>query len=889
LRRIIYSILGLAFIIIVAGGCSTSKNTWSRRAYHNVNSYFNAYYNGDLAYREGMKKMNEETKDNYSLIIPVFPYSNKGNSSIASTAMDRAFKKGSKAIQKHSITARPEKRPKSTKKREFYDQPEFVKWTWHSYLLVGKSHFIKRDFYAAIESFSFIIKTYSMLPIKYDAQLWLARTYTEMGSFKRADPIFKLMEGTSDFPERLERDLNLVKADYHLKQNELELAAVHLELAVKLTKRKSEVYRYQFILGQIYQQLGDDRNANEKYSLVMRRNRNYEMSFNARVNLAQISSKNERDNAALKRELLKMARDDKNIEYLDQLYFALGKIADNEGKKNDAKELYLKSAHASKANKNQKGQSYLELGILYLAEPEYVKANTYLDSAMTLVSKEIPDYKTYFKLSLNLRELVENITLVETQDSLQRMAAMSEAERNALADAAIADIARREREEKAREQMDRLAASQMQQQTRTLDQGVGGGFYFYNPATQSAGAIQFQAKWGNRTLEDDWRRANKTTTNFDVFSSEPQTVANVEEDRVTDKTSREFYLQDVPLTDSAMHISDSLIHLAMYKTASIYKDKIEDLQKAQESYLVLLKRFPESIHELESWYFLYKIYEIIGESAKSEQYKNEVIRKYPLSKYAQSMTNPDFFKQETKKEQESRFLYATTYKMFANERFEKVLDNCVFADSAYPGSPYQAKFSLLKAISTGRTTDSITFVRELEKYIASFPNAPEVGYAKDIKRYLTGPPVGPTGVEKKSEQGLLAEKEKVVEKAVEYIYDAKAKHYYATLVYNQRTNANRLKFNLSNMNIDYFPMFEFEVVSELFSADINLISVRDFKDGHTAMNYYYSIIYVDEVYAGLTKLDYRQFVITEDNFKKLMETKAIITYFEFFEENYKKE
>ncbi|MDD2562804.1 MAG: hypothetical protein PHU27_01140, partial [Salinivirgaceae bacterium] len=505
MRRIIYSILGLAFIIIVAGGCSTSKNTWSRRAYHNVNSYFNAYYNGDLAYREGMKKMNEETKDNYSLIIPVFPYSNKGNSSIASTAMDRAFKKGSKAIQKHSITARPEKRPKSTKKREFYDQPEFVKWTWHSYLLVGKSHFIKRDFYAAIESFSFIIKTYSMLPIKYDAQLWLARTYTEMGSFKRADPIFKLMEGTSDFPERLERDLNLVKADYHLKQNELELAAVHLELAVKLTKRKSEVYRYQFILGQIYQQLGDDRNANEKYSLVMRRNRNYEMSFNARVNLAQISSKNERDNAALKRELLKMARDDKNIEYLDQLYFALGKIADNEGKKNDAKELYLKSAHASKANKNQKGQSYLELGILYLAEPEYVKANTYLDSAMTLVSKEIPDYKTYFKLSLNLRELVENITLVETQDSLQRMAAMSEAERNALADAAIADIARREREEKAREQMDRLAASQMQQQTRTLDQGVGGGFYFYNPATQSAGAIQFQAKWGNRTLEDDWR------------------------------------------------------------------------------------------------------------------------------------------------------------------------------------------------------------------------------------------------------------------------------------------------------------------------------------------------------------------------------------------------
>ena len=889
MKRIKYSIFGLAFIIIVASGCSTAKNTWSRRAYHSVNSYFNAYYNGNLAYREGIKKMNDETKDNYSLIIPVFPYSIKGATTKASTAMDRAFKKGSKAIQKHSITARPEKRPKSRKKREFYDQPEFVKWTWHSYLLVGKAHFIKRDFYAAIESFSFIIKTYSALPIKYDAQLWLARTYTEMGNYKRAQPIFKLMEGMNDFPERLERDLNLVKADYHLKQSEFELAAVHLELAVKLTKKRSDVYRYQFILGQIYQQLGDDRSANEKYSQVMRRNRNYEMSFNARINLAQISSKNERDNALLKRELLKMARDDKNIEFLDQLYFALGKIADNEGKKTEAKELYLKSAHASKANKNQKGQSYLELGLLYLAEPEYIQANMYLDSAMSLVSTEIPDFKTYFKLSKNLGELVENITLVETQDSLQRMAAMTESERNAIADAAIADLARLEREEKAREQMDRLAASQMQQQTRTLDQNSGGGFYFYNPSSLAAGGIQFQAKWGNRTLEDDWRRANKAASNFDVFSDEPQTVAAVDEDRVTDKTKREFYLQDVPLTDSAIHISDSLIHMAMYKTASIYKDKIEDLQKAQESYLALLKRFPESVHELESWYFLYKIFDIMGESAKSETYKNQVIQKYPLSKYAQSMTNPDFFKQETKKEQESRFLYANTYKMFAGEKFEKVLNNCLFADSAYPGNPYQEKFSLLKAISIGRTTDSTTFVKELDQYIKSFPNASEVAYAKDIRRYLTGPPTEPSGVEKKSEEGLLAEKEKIAEKEVEYIYDAKAKHFYGTLVYNKRTNTNRLKFNVSNMNIDYYPMFEFEVTSELFSADTDIITVRSFKDGHTSMNYYYSIIFVDEVYAGLTKLDYRQFVITEDNFKKLMDTKAIITYFEFFKENYMKE
>ena len=454
-----------------------------------------------------------------------------------------------------------------------------------------------------------------------------------------------------------------------------------------------------------------------------------------------------------------MIRDDKNIDYLDQLYFALGKIAENEGKIEDAKTLYLKSAHSSINNNNQKGQSYLSLGKLYYAEPDYINAQMYFDSAISLVSKDIPDFTTYFRLSQNLNQLVSYLNVITTQDSLQRMARMSESERNSYIDRAIAELTKKEREERAREQMDRVAASQMQQQSRFVDQTTpsSGAWYFYNPNTLSSGSMLFQSKWGNRVLEDNWRRSDKASTGVNLFSDESIVASTTAESRETDNTKREYYLQDVPLTDSAMAVSDSIIHEAMFMVAGIYKDKIEDLQKAQEAYLNLLNRFPETEHELESWYHLYRIYNTLGDNSKSNIYKQKVINKYPLSKYAQSMTNPDFFKQEASKEQESRFLYSTTYKQFEKNQYDKVITNADFADSLFPGNPYQTKFALLRAISIGKTTDSANFVAVIDNYIKSYPDAPEMALARDIKNYLTVPQKEPEGVVKTEEEGLLAE------------------------------------------------------------------------------------------------------------------------------------
>ncbi len=885
--RVIIYVLLLAFVL---GGCSNQKNTFVTRNYHTLTGYFNAYYNGDLAYREGVKKI-EKTDDNYNEILPIFKYSIKGASQKGNADMDRAFKKGSKVIQKHSITVKPKGQPKNERQRKFFNQPEYVKWTWYSYLLIGKSHFMRRDFFAAIEAFTYIIQTYSDLPIKYDAQLWLARTYVEMENYRRAEPLLQLIQNTDNLPKHLMRDFYLVYADYYLKQQQLDLAAKNLEEAVKLTRNKKELYRYEYILAQIYQRQGDDHLAAEKYRKILKRNPNYDMGFNARINLAQLASKNERDNSFLKRELRKMIRDDKNIDYLDQLYYALGKISFNEGNLPEAIELFKLSAQKSKRNNYQKGMAYLELGKIYLDRPDYRNAQIYFDSAMMFVPQSIPDYKLYKRLSDNLNELVRNLMIVSTQDSLQRLGRMSEKDRNSIIDKIIADIEKRDRDEKSREQTSRLAAMQTEQRSKALDSEFGGGgWYFYNPSTVASGAIQFEAKWGNRRLEDDWRRSDKASTGINLFDTQRQTAqtASQQQNRETDPKKREFYLQDIPLTDSAFRVSDSLIHIALYRAANIYKDKIEDLPQAAETYKTLLTRFPETLYEMEIWYHLYKIYQKFALEKDSDVYKRKLLDKYPQSRYAQSINNPDFYKQELEVEQAARFLYSTTYRHFRNRDWKKVIENCQVTDSAYPGNIYQTKFALLRAIAVGNTTDSATFVKELNSYVMKYPNAPEVEYARDILRYLTVPQQKPQGVEKKQEEQLFAGGLSEPKERVNFTYKPKEEHLYVVLVNSEKKATNKLKFNLGNMNIDYYPMFEFQIASSLFSAGIDIITVEKFTSAVSALNYYHSVIYLDEVFPDITSLDYNHFVITRENLEKLRQTKAIQAYIEFFRDTYLK-
>ena len=114
----------------------------------------------------------------------------------------------------------------------------------------------------------------------------------------------------------------------------------------------------------------------------------------------------------------------------------------------------------------------------------------------------------------DLTELVSNLRTIQIQDSLQRLAALPESERNQLIDEKIQQIKVQEKEAREQEERERTERNfydrnNMLSRGNAFSQDNNGDWYFYNPVTIALGKNDFKRKWGRRKLEDNWRRQNK--------------------------------------------------------------------------------------------------------------------------------------------------------------------------------------------------------------------------------------------------------------------------------------------------------------------------------------------------------------------------------------------
>ena len=258
------------------------------------------------------------------------------------------------------------------------------------------------------------------------------------------------------------------------------------------------------------------REAYKYYQAASKRNKIYEMEFNAKINMAKCSSNG--NNKDIYKLLNKMLKDEKNKEYRDQIYYAMAEVEMRAGKEADAIEHYRKSSEVSIDNDYQKALSCMKLGELYFAKLEYKNAYIYYDTCMQYLPESHENFKEIQLLSKNLSELVTYTDVIEFEDSVQKIAKMSDKERNKLIDGLIAKVVEQERLERElaqQENMNSYLFDQKRGETNTVGSSSG-KWYFYNPAQLSYGKNEFQKKWGNRKNEDHWRRRDKTVVSFDM-------------------------------------------------------------------------------------------------------------------------------------------------------------------------------------------------------------------------------------------------------------------------------------------------------------------------------------------------------------------------------------
>lgn len=899
--------LSVISLLLLFNSCSTEKNTSMSRMYHNTTLKYNIYFNGNEAYKRGINRINSQNTDNYNETLSVFVDSKEELAGSGGGDMDKALQKSAKGIKIHSITKKPEVKKAgsmSKKEKEFFDKKEFNKWIDDCYLLMGKAYFIKREYINARQTFDYMVRQFPDEDTRHLANLYLVRTYSEQGNFKAAKETLDFIEAEKELPKELDGYFSAIYADFFIKQKQYEAAIPKLQRAVKNTKNKKERIRYMYILAQIYEKLDNLSKASELYGEVAKKNSSYEMEFNAKINMAKCFVGQGKSNKDIMKTLRKMLRDDKNIEYLDQVYYAIAEIEFRQGNVTDAIQSYKLSSEKSVSNDFQKALSCLKLGEIYFSKLDYNNAQIYYDTCMAFLPATYDNYAEIRTNSQNLTELVQYTSTVEFEDSVQVLAKMSEKDRNKVIDKIIADLIEQERIERELEQQANINSMLFDQQRgnsmNNVNAPAGGKWYFYNPSQLSFGKNEFNKKWGQRKNEDHWRRKNKSTADFsdEDIAANVDSASGPQQNRITNTKDRAYYLQDIPLSDSALMASDERIITALFNVGRIYKEKFSDYGKAIDAYEELNKRFPNNEYLLLSYYNLYLLNKITGNDAEMNKYKNLVISKYPDTNYAKLLQNPNYIKDLEQKRREDIQLYIETYDSYMNADCNTVNAKCNSYIENNPNSDLVANFDFFKTLCIGRSGDTVVFKSALVDYIQKYPDNELATAAENILAYF-----GTTNV-----QALIADLQKrpdpikqqtnttvkdssgnitnVPDIKEVFEFDENELHYYAIYVKSEDVDIKRLSFEIRNFNIFNFSTKTFNVTNMTLDGIYELITVKPFKNKTQSINYSKLIANSEDVFNKLVGVEHKIFVISETNFGKLRKSKDINQYLDFYNQNY---
>ena len=844
--------------------CTTEKNAFLNKKYHYVTVRYNGYFNGNEAYKLAEKKIAEQHKDDFDELLDVFKYGNETNNKDQYSNLDRAMTKGAKMIDRHSM-----------KFKVKTQDVEFNNMIDDCYLLIGKARFLKYDFDAAKETFIYIKNTYETGLERYKANLWLIMTYIYQENYVDAETTIKSIKSSmeegldkeSSFPKKLLDDFALLEAIYLKRSGQFDLAIPAFEKAVKILKKRKLKKRIQFILAQLYEEQGNKTKASELYKLVAQKASNYELQFNARISLATTY---EGDGKEVVKVLEKMLKDIKNNEYQDQIYFALAKIYEKQGNEELAISSYKLAAKTSVSNPKQKGKSFLALGNYYFYKQDYILASDYYDSTLVVITQDFPNFDEIKDKKESLKGLVKHLKIVQEQDSLLRIVNLSEEEREVFIAKKIKD---------AKEKADELKAKKEAQKEKALAdaaiQGTGGAdWIFDNPSLLVSGFAQFQGLWGDRPLEDHWRRSDKSSISFAQFSKEEEGESEgIEGDFLPEDQKPSFYLKNLPFEKDKQEVAHEKIRNSYYQLGIIYRDNFKDLLNSTYYFHKLNERYPKNPKEAVTWYQLYRNYDKTNQLSKKEIVKQKVITNYPKSELAQLLINPNMLadQEENKEEQEQK--YEQIFSLYKEGKYSQVLKEVIENRAELPKGDLAGRFNLIYAFAQGNLNgkDSLEFY--LRRVVKDNNGTLAANEANQL--------IGRFNKEKEQVQRQkLAEENK--DRA--FIVSEKDPHYFVMIFGNETNKTIDLLKDVSNLNKAFYSTKSLKSKSIAWSGKEDAIVVKTFKTNSEARSYYETV--TNKIIINKKELGDLNFIISKTNYSKLFKYKEVVKYIDFFRKNY---
>ena len=735
-------------VVTIATGCSTQKNTWATRSFHQTKVKYNILYNGNTAYEEGLKQIRDAHEDDYSRILYLYPVSNHTAAEAAASQMDKTIEKCRKCIKLHSIKSKPKRDPKRANDPQYklwLQSKEFNANMSMAWMRLAEAEFHKGDFLGAISTLNYVIRLYENdADMIARCRLWIARAYAELGWQYEAEDMLNRVQ-IDALSKKHARLYAAVKADVLLHGEQYTAAIPFIKIAIPYEKRKIYRPRFAYVLGQLYERNGQRNEAIEAYHDVIRMTPPYEMDFNARIRIAELQGEKSL------RQLQTMVKQSKYKDKLDHIYGTMGNIYLQLRDTTTALEMYEKAIAESTQSSYAKADILVRAGDIYYINKDYIHAQPCYRDALTILTPENEQYTTIQQRSDVLDELSAAYTQACLQDSLQHLSTLPEEQQRAIVEKIIADLIEQEKQDSIlqAQQERELAQENGIRSVNTANMLGGGGaqkgeWYFYNPQLIKQGQQEWRRRWGTRTLEDNWRRQNKQVmASFSDYDTDEDDADGLDSIPTTDSTTitptyetdthkPEYYLQQIPRTPEALAMSDSLWRQAMIALVYIYRDKVQDEALAMETMHQLEQRNASHPDLLDTYYGYYLYALRYNQQDQAAQWRQKITTYYPTSTQAQIVAQPDYFDKLKRMAQEQDSLYALTYTAYVRAQYDIVKTNTQYAEREYPLSPLMPRFLFLNAISVARTEGQDAFIASLQHIVANHGSSEMGAMAKDM-------------------------------------------------------------------------------------------------------------------------------------------------------------
>ncbi len=874
MRSSLYFIL-TSLLLLLSWACSTENNTPLNRFYHQTTAKYNGHFNAKELLRVSLKTYQDGRKEDFYALLPVFPVPNEKEVKGMLPAIDTAVVKCAKVILNHSMP---------TAENMFYKTVEYNKWIDENWLTVGEAYFYRRDYSKALDNFQFVKRFFEKDPSSYIASLWIARIYIEQRKYADAKLILDALNERAEIqndkqftdyipflrkknPEAgpqmsrtLQFEIHRAYADLALRRREYDVAIEGLEMAIQKCPNAKEKTRLHYILAQVYQQQNKLPEAATHYGKAFRAAAAPDIAFNARLNRAIVSG-----DERLMADLQKMLRDAKNATFKDQIYYAMALMELNKGNKPLAKSHLTSSAFYSNNNKRQRAQSYEKLGDISFQEKNFVYAQKYYDSSARFITDDYPNGEQIKSKATKLADLVKAIEIAQFEDSVQKIAALSEKDREDFLKETLKQI---KRDEQRRKELEAAKLLALQQSQPTNTNANSNKFIFNNPKLREEGYNEFRKNWGIRENTDDWRRSERVVLNANISVQDQDSTLSQASSNQKDSLSVESLMKNIPLTPEALKASQERLLEALYTSGVLYKEILNETELAAAQFLAILDKNLDHPTDLSAAFQLFKIYETTSDADKYRQY---ILKKYPSSDAAKYFKDPDFYVKQKLSAQKDQEAYLALLKKYDQGYFAQVQSATQQIIDNDPANAYRPEYLLLNALAVGQqTADKQVLVPLLQRIIDEKPKSDQATRAKEMLEIL--------------KKGYSKFEVTQAAKAQSIFVDIPNVPQYVIVLLDEDEDADDLRTAVANFSTKAFKTAKVKASVKTTLDEKNFVLVSEFPTTKIAWDF------LNAYKAGAEYLDDYQnnkiFIINQENLKKLIETSKFDEYKGFFIDNY---